>query len=58
MSPDFSRTLTLLRKEKGVSQRSVAKDLGISRRALQYKIKRYKIVTELDAKVYVDHTLF
>ena len=30
MSSDFSRSLTLLRKEKGVSQRSVAKDLGIS----------------------------
>lgn len=45
-------------KRNGGNRTKAAKDLGISRRALQYKIKRYKIVTELDAKVYVDHTLF
>ena len=36
MSSDFSRSLTLLRKEKGVSQRSVAKDLGISQALLSH----------------------
>ena len=41
MSPDFSRTLTLLRKEKGVSQRSVAKDLGISQATAARKIAKY-----------------
>lgn len=36
MSSDFSRFLTLLRKEKGISQRSVAKDLGISQALLSH----------------------
>lgn len=36
MSPNFSRSLTLLRKEKGVSQRSAAKDLGISQALLSH----------------------
>ena len=36
ISSNFSRTLTLLRKEKGVSQRSVAKDLGISQALLSH----------------------
>ena len=36
MSSDFSRSLTLLRKEKGISQRSVAKDLGISQALLSH----------------------
>lgn len=36
MSSDFSRSLTLLRKERGVSQRSVAKDLGISQALLSH----------------------
>ena len=30
MNAEFSRTLSLLRQEKGVSQRSAAADLGIS----------------------------
>ena len=29
MSSDFSRSLTLLRKEKGISQRAAAKELGL-----------------------------
>lgn len=36
MNPDFSRSLTLLRKEKGISQRSAAKDLGISQALLSH----------------------
>ena len=32
----FSRSLTLLRKEKGVSQRSAAKELGISQALLSH----------------------
>lgn len=36
MSSDFSRSLTLLRKEKGISQRSVAKELGISQALLSH----------------------
>lgn len=36
MSSDFSRSLTLLRKEKGISQRSAAKDLGISQALLSH----------------------
>ena len=36
MCSDFSRSLTLLRKEKGISQRSAAKDLGISQALLSH----------------------
>ena len=36
MSSDFSRSLSLLRQEKGASQRSVAKDLGISQALLSH----------------------
>lgn len=36
MSSAFSRSLTLLRKEKKVSQRSAAKDLGISQALLSH----------------------
>lgn len=36
MSSDFSRCLSLLRQEKGVSQRSAAKDLGISQALLSH----------------------
>ncbi len=36
MNSDFSRSLTLLRKEKGISQRSAAKDLGISQALLSH----------------------
>lgn len=36
MGPDFSRCLTLLRKEKGISQRAAAKELGISQALLSH----------------------
>ena len=36
MSSDFSRSLTLLRKEKGISQRTAAKELGISQALLSH----------------------
>ena len=36
MSNDFSRTLSLLRQEKGISQRRVATDLGISQALLSH----------------------
>ena len=36
MSTDFSRSLALLRKERGVSQRTAAKDLGISQALLSH----------------------
>ncbi len=36
MASDFSRSLTLLRKEKGVSQRSASRDLGISQALLSH----------------------
>lgn len=36
MSTDFSRSLALLRREKGVSQRAVAKELGISQALLSH----------------------
>ena len=36
MNSDLSRSLTLLRKEKGASQRVVAKDLGISQALLSH----------------------
>lgn len=36
MSTDFSRTLSLLRREKGVSQRTVAESLGISQALLSH----------------------
>lgn len=34
--PEFSRTLALLRQERGVSQRTAAKDLGISQALLSH----------------------
>lgn len=36
MSSDFSRCLSLLRQEKGMSQRAVAKELGISQALLSH----------------------
>ena len=36
MSSDFSRIITLLRKEKGISQKQVASDLGISQALLSH----------------------
>lgn len=36
MSSDFSRSLSLLRQEKGISQRCAAKDLGISQALLSH----------------------
>lgn len=36
MSTDFSRSLALLRREKGVSQRTAAKELGISQALLSH----------------------
>lgn len=36
MNPSFSRTLSLLRQEKGVSQRSAARDLGVSQALLSH----------------------
>lgn len=36
MNPDFSRSLSLLRQEKNVSQRTAAKELGISQALLSH----------------------
>lgn len=36
MNPDFSRILTLLRKEKGISQKMAAQELGISQALLSH----------------------
>ena len=36
MASEFSRTLSLLRQERGVSQRTAAKDLGISQALLSH----------------------
>jgi transcriptional regulator with XRE-family HTH domain len=36
MASEFSRTLSLLRRERGVSQRTAAKDLGISQALLSH----------------------
>ena len=36
MNPEFSRTLSLLRQEKGVSQRTAANVLGISQALLSH----------------------
>ena len=36
MSSEFSRTLSLLRRERGVSQRTAASDLGISQALLSH----------------------
>ena len=35
-NPDFSRTLSMLRQEKGISQRMAAKELGISQALLSH----------------------
>lgn len=45
-------------KRNGGNRTKAAYDLGISRRALQYKIKRYHIETRPETKVYVNNTLF
>ncbi|MCD7886891.1 MAG: helix-turn-helix domain-containing protein, partial [Clostridiales bacterium] len=36
MSTDFSRTLSLLRRERNISQRAAAADLGISQALLSH----------------------
>lgn len=36
MNPDFARSLSLLRQEKGISQRQAAKELGISQALLSH----------------------
>lgn len=36
MNPDFSRTLSLLRQERGISQRAAAQELGISQALLSH----------------------
>jgi len=36
VNPDFARTLSLLRQEKGISQRQAAKELGISQALLSH----------------------
>lgn len=36
MNPDFSRSLSLLRQERNISQRAAAKDLGISQALLSH----------------------
>lgn len=36
MNPNFSRSLSLLRQERGISQRQVAKELGISQALLSH----------------------
>ena len=36
MATEFSRTLSLLRKERGVSQRVAAADLGVSQALLSH----------------------
>ena len=36
MNPDFSRSLSLLRQERGLSQRQVARELGISQALLSH----------------------
>lgn len=41
MNPDFSRSLSLLRQERGLSQRQVAKELGISQATAARKIAKY-----------------
>ena len=41
MNAEFSRTLSLLRQEKGVSQRAAAGVLGISQATAARKIAKY-----------------
>ena len=36
MNPNFPRTLSLLRQERGISQRMAAQDLGISQALLSH----------------------
>ena len=38
---EFSRTLSLLRQERGVSQRTAASDLGISQATAARKVAKY-----------------
>ena len=40
MSTDFSRTLSLLRQEKGLSQRMAAAALGITEKAVDNALQR------------------
>ena len=41
MNSEFSRTLSLLRREKKVSQRAAAAELGISQATAARKIAKY-----------------
>ena len=52
MSSDFSRCLSLLRQERGVSQRSAAKDLGITNGSNGYFLPEQPL-TRQDAMVMV-----
>lgn len=54
---DMKQVVDALKRNEG-NRTKAAEDLGISRRALQYKIKRYRIETRLESKVYVNNTLF
>lgn len=60
ITPDMvnlKRVVDALKRNEG-NRTKAADDLGISRRALQYKIKRYCIETKLETKVYVNNTPF
>ena len=43
MANEFSRILTLLRKERGITQKQAAQELGISTTTLWRKIKKLGI---------------
>ena len=50
-NPDFARTLSLLRQEKGISQRQAAKALGISQATDAFAI----VVSEETGNISVAH---
>ena len=52
MSSDFSRIITLLRKEKGVTQRKAAEDLGVSQALLSPYEKGIRAVSYTHLDVY------
>ena len=43
MAMEFNRIITLLRKERGITQKQAAQELGISQATLYRKIAEYQL---------------
>ena len=54
MATEFSRTLSLLRQERGVSQRTAAKDLGISQALLSHSHSNITLLMVTHDRYFLD----